>query len=177
MSFWKNLWYNTFGDPFPTFEGMRRSSGGGRTEGIVDHDDSLSPPPPEPSCFAKGIATSLRDEPREWVEESGSDYTFYTSEAQRKVKLSIRHNQTQARLVWYDRWERLVYGRKRCIFSDHVVINGAPVCDTDAAHILSTIRAHPLGQYKVELDREKAEQEQQAAVKAHFEHLGCPPSS
>lgn len=160
LDYLKSLWLSVFG-----------KSGDGPIFGYQPPSNPLPPPPPErpappsePSCFAKGIAASLRDEPREWVEESGDGHAFYTSEVRQKVRLSIRHNQTQARLVWYDRW-----------FAECVVINGASVCDTDTAHILSTIRAHPLGQYKAELDRVKAEQEQQAAMKAHFEHLGCPP--
>jgi hypothetical protein len=170
MSFWKNLWRNAFGDPFPTFETMGRYSDIKEREQAGTHDDPLPPPSPPPSCFAKGIAASLRDEPEAWKVIDGEEAFGNTATLGSHIYyLDVKHNATGARVTW-------IHIYKRLAVSDEAVVNDKWLPEIDATYIISMIKAHPLGQYKVKMDTQRREEEKQAAIHSHFEALGCPPT-
>jgi hypothetical protein len=159
MSFWKNLWRNAFEEP--TFETMGRYSDIKERERASNHDDPL-PPPPEPSCFAKGLALSIQIEPEVW-ERMSVHYSLGTE------RLNVKHRKTQAQLKWFAAYEGHTY-------EPRVTVDDRYLSDEDAAYLISTIKAHPLGQYKMKCDKEKLKEDREKAARAHFESLGCPPS-
>ncbi len=134
-------------------------------------------PPAEPSCFARGIAKSLIEEPDQWeiMPYGGS---IWGSE----MVVAIRHSLTKVRIeatrlyVEYD-GEQIVYLPGCKLITSLCVGGGSFCCKVDEILIAQTIEAHPLGQLKRRLEAKRTEDERQAKAKDHFARLGCPETS
>ncbi len=178
MSFWKNLWKGAEIETPDQYRSIKERERAGA------HDDPLPPPSPPPSCFAKGIAISLRDEPSAWKVIDGEEAfggstgtvcysTGTVTNGKHVYRLDVKHNETGVRVTWVHSYESSYHSHH---IYDSIVVNDKWLSEIDSNHIVSTIKAHPLGQYKVKMDTQRREEEKQAAIHSHFEALGCPPT-
>lgn len=138
----------------------------------------LPPEPPkrtEPSCFAKGIAKSIIEEPEAWVPDGHRIIKGYPILF--GYLLCIRHRthgtslgaETTSRNDWLIPGCRHLYNVS--VSSRPSDWNGA-----DVALLAQTIEAHPLGQYKDWLEERRTQEERITAEKDYFNELGCPAS-
>lgn len=128
----------------------------------------LPAPPPEPSCFAKGIARSIVEEAEKWEVPAPKDCLFQPS-------FNVVHRDTGVCI-----WTPIFVDGERLPGTHHfhtIHVDPSPLLNrTDLSHIALAIEAHPIGQLKAQIEAERVETERKARAEAHFTALGCPES-
>lgn len=165
-SFLLDLWRNLFPP-------SGHSGGAGVDRSLVLPEPPAAPPPPEPSCFARGVARSIVEEPEQWVKVDDWSYQTigYSS------VLSVRHRTTGVCLGAAVNYHWKLWHVEGCSRISSVHIAGRDLSEADTILLAQTIEAHPLGQLKAILTKERREAERKAKAEAHFTNLGCPPAS
>lgn len=135
-----NLWRNCFGG-----------------DSAPSTPPAPAPEPEKPSCFALGIAKSIKEEPEKWESIGWESYNA--------PDLCIKHSETNIQLyVW------------RSEKPEHriVAVTAKNLKKADQNLIYSTIESNPIGQIKERLEKKKKEEEENKKVEQYFESLGCP---
>ncbi len=139
-----------------------------------------SEPPKEPSCFAKGIAESIKTEPDNWQSQP---YGTITSDLK---LLFVKHVKTSttiyARRKWVSQSRRsgsdyhVTANLKGCHEIGAVAVSGSHLSDEDAALIGYTLETNLIGQMKEAADKVAAKEARIAKAQSYFITLGCPPA-
>ncbi len=132
------------------------------------------PVPPKPSCFALGIAHSIKTEPKAWktVDDDSYHTTGWSS------VLSIKHQDTGVLLrASQSHYGPPCYRLTGCQWINYVSIAEHGLTDAEVTLIAQTLEAHPLGQLKTLIDTKRRETARKAAAETHFARLGCPSDS
>ncbi len=157
--FLRNLRRNWFPTPTEVLDDARR-----------DFTVVISPPPPEPSCFARGVALSIEREPESWEPISERGYSL-------SYDLKVEH--MGVRLYADGRWPRSNSPLLGCQRLYVLRLDGTPdgFTETDHLHIARALDQHPLGTLKVKRDEWLVEEAKRREAEAHFTRLGCPSPS
>jgi len=151
-----------------------------------DVSKTLSVKVEEPSCFAKGIAKSLVEEPEKWIEKD-----LYISQYSAPELLSIKHIETGFCLTAGNRGNTAGNRGNVTGLAPYDLncepfswIEGSPLPlgkwnfnRAETILLLSTIVAHPIGQYKRKVEQEKEESLHRARIAGHFDKMGCEKGS
>jgi hypothetical protein len=134
----------------------------------------VKPPLPEPSCFIKGIAASIIQEPDAWLELEKGD-ALYSELYGQTLKVAVRHRETDIVLRmwkdWYLPHRDAYYSISLCLTNGHSIATEGEV---NRQFLIKTILEHPIGQLaKERVEKAKQEAVAQKAVE-HFNKLGCP---
>jgi hypothetical protein len=125
----------------------------------------------EPTCFAKGIARSIREE----GESAWNSVTCHTTPVVHNAY--INHRQLGTTICM--RWERGDFRSRNDPRLDgcqylRSVVSTVLLHSADEHTVAQAIEANPFGAFAGMLKREAEEIERQRKVREHFENLGCP---
>ncbi len=123
----------------------------------------------QPSCFARGVARSLKQEAIQWVWE----------ETYAPHWRAMKHS-SGSRLLY--RWMVIAgIGHdplcRGCGWLREVSVDGRDLSEADQRHIALALEANPPAALKAVMDEAAAKTEAARRVESHFTKLGCPSDS
>lgn len=119
------------------------------------HRNLPPPPEPAPSCFALGIARSIRETPDKWIA---------TTLMRLGTVIEAYHIDPYVRLAVWTETQAAIW---------RVGIDNRDLAPEDERVIIEAVREQPIAQWKDRLDRSRREREKHEATTTHFARLGC----
>lgn len=133
---------------------------------------------PEISCFVKGIARSIIEQPESWEE---TDIETRRREGWHPIPvIDAVSTSTGVRLIAFGQSRVPRPYLEGCKHITHIKVmndNEVVIEPAEALHLALAIEAHPILQLKQQLEAEVKRERRIAEAQAHFTSLGCPSTT